>query len=1307
MRGVTIDLARGSDTAIDPRVAPNGTIARAENVRVDKLGRLVTRSGYTSLGTGLQMSATNMVPLDLHDVDGTLVCLGNASATAQGGIRHAYRYMGASNVQGPWRRELMGDDNLPAQLATASFGSWDIPAADNVRILMSEVGATHTGTVGASADVNTSDVAVTADGVYVAMVSQGRLINPFARVSVVETASGRIAFYDDLAAAAESNPRVLAIGQVFYIFSQIGTVLNCRTLNMAAATPALSAATAVAGMTTAPGPYDVSNYAGSTDFLLAFATATGYTVRRYTSAVALVVSNNVVSLANAPVSVAGQLGHNISVVCVRAGTGVEWRSHNPATGAVVLGPTNLDPAALVYVWVSVTAEEAAGGGSVFVRFLSESPARVVNAARVTVSSGAVLALSKRQDNTRPVTKAVVAVSPDNNDSTPFAWQTLGIGVPAPYGLVQCSDAPGVDSRLCATVLDGAAKVTFSADTTFQQSAIVRVSGTTQYYTSLIGKDPRDGTFRAYLVAFELFSGKRRQGVTSAGVLYLAGGNAVQYDKRMVGEVGFDIAPSIRSATAGGGGSLTLLGTYTYQAVYRAVMANGEAIQSAPSAPVTGTLTGGNQSFFLNITCPYASWIFGTAGTQHVSAFLDIYRTEAGGSIPRFEQSIAMLSNTNFGVSINVTSSAADSVVQGGSPLYTQGADGSVSGRLPLGLAGPARLIAESDGKLLLAGLERDTDIRLSIEQRPGEAIGFVNDDLFFVQNPEAITALVAGEDGRRFIFGRSNIRELIGQGPNAAGVGDIAEPVEIDSRVGCVDWRSVVKTELGVMFQGSATASRPSLYLLPRGGSSAVDIGKGIEDVLKLFPVVTSATRHDEEQLVTFTLQSSDGTDGRIVHLDMRNSGMGKNGWQGRWFVDRVAAFEAEQAPAVVEEFSVTIPAIVTAGTFSFDAPRGRRVGDRIIVVMSTGGLSSSLTAPAGWSLIQNVATTTSVDRIYELLINTQALTGVTGDTITVAGGAPIAAQIGSCVVLRVFLVRGAHASAPSEVGSGTSATTATPTSPTLTPTWGNAFNLWISACTSEAAPALGNIVPTLLQGNSLTVHRAQPTSYEHTELVASTSGTLVVGTTGDFTQALGTAWRQLRTTSQGPLTWTLSNANVSRHSLIAVRPLAGSGTPIRASVQFNGRLVVCNSTDVLESDPDAISDQGGVQIEPYIELADIYPMGIGGAGRHLGVTFVGQLLGICALTPLYSYDNGRNWTAGRTYRLSPANGWQIGQTVRVQWTPKRRKIEGVRVRFVVSREDGIAVPAGPLTQGLAFNQAVLWFEDLAGPSRNDYKRTQ
>lgn len=1258
MRAVDIDLARGSDQSIDPRVAPQGTVARALNCRIDKLGRLVPRNGYVSLGTTVHAGAgaqQTLVPFDLHNVDGELVALGNNSAANQTGIRAAYRYVG--NTQGVWRTEM------DAAGANSAADLLALPAADQVSIALSEINAT-------AADENVADAAATADGAYVAMTCMERastVVRP--RLSIISAATGEVVAFTTRS-NGDSNPRLLAIGQVFYWFYQNGTTINVRTMNMALTSPVPSGATAVATVTSAaPAAYDVAPLVNGTDYLIAYPTATGYTWRRFNSANVQQTTTNVASLADAPVSICGGAAETVSVINVRAANGAELRTFNLATGVLAVGPTNLDTSGTVMVWVGLERFSPTQVYAVFYR--DASPETMF--ASIATTAAHVLTVQVSHIRVRPITKPLLV------DGNVFMWESLSNAAPAPYGLVACGVTGAVpDGALAAVALDGIAKVApFNAGTQGYKSAIVRGGTSTVYYAALIGLDPRDKAYRAYLMSFELFSGKRRQGVTSAGTLYLAGGTTTQFDKRVAYEVGFDTTPRIESLTQTIGGSLTLLGAYTFQLVFRCVAANGDVTQSAPSAPASLTLTGGNNSIDFNAALPFSARVNKINQANGVVSYIDVYRTEAGGSIPRLSKSVPYNGTLTFGALFAVNDGNADTVVQAGNTLYTQGADGSVSGRLPLGLASPCRFISEVDGKLVLGGLERDSQLHLSVESRPGEAAGFVNDDLFFIQNPERVTAVVAGDGGRRYIFGRSNIRELVGPGPNAAGVGDISEPVEIENRVGCTDWRGVVKTEHGVFFPSSALG-RPKIYLLPASGGGALDAGAGIEDVLTDYPVITSATRHDEEQLVTFTLQDTAGTDGRIVHLDLRTSGMGKGGWVGRWLVDRVTALEAAGRIEIVEEL-VDLRPFAAPSTITVNLPTGKRIGDRVLIVASAQGATTTLSTPTSYTLIGTTASAGSQVRVWERLLTTAS--GAQANTLTFTLGVS-----SSALCIRVWVLRGAHASQAAETVVLASASVTSHVLPTLTPTWGSANNLWFSVATADTAFPLSS-------GVQLPIWRVYPTSFERGAFSATTEG-------GNALASMDQAAcsRQLTAGSLATVTWTSGVGTPAGLVLIAVRPLAAAGTPVRASTQFRGRLVVCNSTDVLQSDPTATGDAGTIFVQPELELCDIYPMGTGGAGRHLAIVLILELLGFCVITPYVSYDNGVNWTALRSTSLHSAVGYAVGKVVRLSWTPKRRKVESVRVKFEIS-EDAAFGATGP-TAGAALLRCQLIFEDLVGASR-------
>jgi|SRR5262245_3299170 len=1260
-------MARGADATIDPRVAPQGTIVRVQNMRIDKLGRLVPRKGYVSLGTTVQSPAGSgpLVPHDLYTLEDSLICAGNHS-TQQTGTHALYKYQ--NQVGAVWRTEFGVESS---EDPSAAFRT--VPAADSIRIVSSALFA-------APSDIIVADCAALSDGTAVAIVYTSS-VSSTAIMDVINPTTGRI--IKRAGTASGTNPRVLAIGTVFYLFYQplAGTTIEVRTLTTTTQADISAATTVATGTSAAPLFYDVANYEGTTDYLLAFPTGTGYSWTRRSSAHAVVTGPTaVVSLANAPVSICGSTGENISVLNVRTTSGAELRTFNFSTAALAVGPTNLDTSGNVMDWVGLCRFSAT---EVYFAMHTTAPAIRVYKGRATIAAHTRTS-DPDSHNTRPASKPLMV------NSEVFMWEALGSLEPAPYGLTRCSaTTTALSEFLSGVALDGAARVTYSATTIGYVSQIAKGSGP-NYYAALVSLDPRDKTYRANLLEFGLNTGRRRQGVQVGGSLLIAGGTTIQWDGKVSAEIGFETAPRIISQTAQLAGGLTLLGAYTYQCVFRSVASNGDVSQSAPSAPSSATLTGGNQGFVLVVSNAYSARRYNTNAAQGSAVFVDMYRTEAGGSIPRLIRSVDATAFSGYGAQVTITDTATDATQQTGVALYTQGADGSVSGRLPLGMASPGTLIAESNGRVFVGGTERRQEVHFSIEGRPGEPPGFVNDNLFFVKNQLPVTAVVAGDGGRRYIFSAQNVRELVGEGPNAAGVGEISEPVEIENRVGAVDWRSVCKTEHGVFFQSSALGE-PKIYLLPAAGGGAIDAGRGIQDLLTLYPVVTSATRHDEDQLLTFTLQNNAGTDGRIVHLDLETSGMGPGGWQGMWLVDRLQELEATQFPEVIEQRIDLFPFVAAGGTVTVQLPRGKRIGDMTILSIAAQGTSvggqaigTPTSASGTWTVLVGSAADSPFGRVatFSQFATSSAISNNQTASFTVATA--------TVVQVKVWLIRGANNTLPEcSVQSYTSLSTAALA--TLTPSWGAAATLWLSHCESDlvfSVPNTGQIVPLIGQ---------PPIGFGGTQDRPHT----IPGNAATVSVETMSAFSQQNVASLSGLSWILTSSTSGIASMVAVRPQTtlAAGTPCRSSVAYQGRLVVCNSTLVLQSSPTVLGDISNRFVETEWESADFYPMGAGGAGRHLWVSILGEVLGPADIVVLLSYDGGFTWTELRKARLIPAFTLPSGGEFRMRWVPKRRKIERVRVRVTSNENNSAGTPNGA-SLSVAYMKLSLGFEDLIGPVR-------
>lgn len=1248
MRPVAIDPARGADTSIDPRVAPMGSIARVENFRVDKAGRLVLRNAYASLGGAVRDTvSSNVRPLDLHNVDGRLLALGNHDA-AQTGIRALYKYV-PDNAR-PWVAE--------SYLAPALTADWSLMSvASRVRQVSSANDAAET-------DIAMTDCAVSDDGLYLAQVTS-RSGTVEGQITIVHLPSNTV-IWQQTSIGRDRN-RVLYSNGLFHVYGWTSgtTTIATGTLNPASTSYGLGVAlaTSITTAAAAPGNFDVALYEGTNDHLIVFATASGYTWIRRTPGVGTVSTANVTSLALAPVSICGATGENIHVLNVRTTSGAELRSFDPTSGALAVGPTNLDTSGQVMVWVGLSRISAT---LLACSFLDSSSLQQLSMKRVSQVAHTTSLQAARQRCfavTKPRVVAGVIVQ----------WIVPGLDVQRNYVLVDWgiqTTSTSTDAQPIAVAQQGGAKQS-------QSSAVeawcpqVAVFGT-RTFAGLVSFDPRDKTYRGIVVSADVCSSDRRQGVAVGGVLYLAGGVITSADNRFASELGFMNAVNI-TLTPNLGGSKTLLGTYVVHVIVRNVAAGGLVTQSAPSAPKTITLAGGNNRITIGVQELMSRKGRGVADALGATVYYDVYCTEAGGSIPRLTQSVRHSTISTPGSAQTIQEDTADSVTQSGAPMYTQGADGSVSGRLPLTIPSPGELVAESDGKIIVGALQSANQLQLSLEGRPGETQGFVNDDLYYVTNPEPLTAIVAGTDGRRYLFSATTVRELLGAGPNAAGIGELSEPVLLSNVMGAKDWRSVVQTEMGILFQNA----NERLCLLPLGGGQPMDISEGISELLLAFPIVTSASRIEHEKLVSFTLQSRDGLDGRLLHLDLRSSGMGKSGWRGCWIIDRVAAFEATQFPEIIEERFVVFTS-VTASPVSYPLPRGLRIGDRVVQI-SCLDASVSLTPALLFSI--SVATSGGVTQyVHERRITNAAdLTAMSVATTTASIGSLPAA--GMAAVFKLYVIRGSDVAVAGEAATATHSAQSSFALATLTPTWGAAKNLWLTG---------GQTTTDFLDAGNPNF-RVPPAGFaRHTR-----QGFTAVGFPTN--QSLDTAFatRQFEGASLSGLSWTMSTSLTGLSMLYACKPATGAGTPLRASVGYQGRLVVCNDTQVVQNDGATFADFGSLAIKGEWESADIYPMGAGGHGRHLLVQILGEILGYCQIYTALSYDGGVNWVAQRDFRLAPVTGAAIGSVQTLQFVPSRRKVEGVRLRIVVA-DDGVSA-TGP-TPGFALNQVTLWFEDLAGP---------
>lgn len=133
-------------------------------------------------------------------------------------------------------------------------------------------------------------------------------------------------------------------------------------------------------------------------------------------------------------------------------------------------------------------------------------------------------------------------------------------------------------------------------------------------------------------------------------------------------------------------------------------------------------------------------------------------------------------------------------------------------------------------------------------------------------------------------------------------------------------------------------------------------------------------------------------------------------------------------------------------------------VGDLLIMMWSFNGLGIQPSAPAGWTSIYSILTFGATRVLYKI-----AVSGDSGSAVTVTKAAAI---YGAVRVYRIAAGSFFSSQAPA-IASATGSSNA-PNSPSLTPSWGTAKNLWLSLC---AYADLGVLISYPLSDNQSAVH--------------------------------------------------------------------------------------------------------------------------------------------------------------------------------------------------------------------------------------------
>jgi hypothetical protein len=654
--------------------------------------------------------------------------------------------------------------------------------------------------------------------------------------------------FDNLALAGRARVSCLALGTRFVVVYQVGTTLTAYDFDIPASgtatvSPQLSTYT-VGTLTSSSAFWDICPDSTGANWYLVFQNGAA-TIRADRFAAGATVSN-----ANTTTACTG----TVPVTAYHNSTGLWIGYHdNPGvTGAVTfrVAQSNLSGfvAAAVVITTSVNAS---------VPLIGPNPAVAAGALAVCRSSSAVAVGAVA---TRPATLTsssstlgadIAGVSPL---SKPTAQGQLWVMTGAPQTNCRYQRAVLISSPTLG--LNNSPELvmpeTERANTAYMPNAnpdmfateAVLPSGNAVFIVPELLQRSASGSFpdaiQLALVEYQpscthkdAISGS---GVVVAGQPVEAPGQGATRDTVNGGsfELGFVERPYVISATAqnSASGVLTLSATYSWVFVIEWADALGRRHRSAPSAPVTVTLAGAEDA--VDFVLSMAQITQRVALTNYGRPRIVAYRTLANQPDVYYRETtpndgVGVLGSLSYSRTCGNNAAETDALIAQNERVYTDGGVRETS------MAPACRYLCESEDRVWCGGLWDPRVIQASKIIVPGEPLQFTDDLAFQAVIPDEVTGL-AYLDGNVIAFCEQAIYVVSGDGPNDQGAGSFSPPRAICRDLGCIDYRSIVETSVGVFFQ-----STRGIYLLPRGLGNPVFVGMAIQDIMS--PQVSGFSR--------------------------------------------------------------------------------------------------------------------------------------------------------------------------------------------------------------------------------------------------------------------------------------------------------------------------------------------------------------------------------------------------------------------------------------------------------------------------------
>lgn len=564
-----IPFAGGLQGHIDPRLLPDGALADAVNVELDREGRFVGRARYQAIASTVYGSGT-FVGYDLFSVGDRLFALGDRRGN--GFPTDVFEYV--TGAAAAW----VPSDSSPA--------NHRLPRATRLR----EVGRPPD----VSGGVSNMSVSALTGVVLLAYNNDDPDGVDLGYLHAFQPALDRTLFFDELITTSDNvclKLKALALSDRFLI---VGTNLAADRIGVRRFIPASDEASVAVSTSLYSGLGAITVFAtckveGSDEFVVVANCAGTLITRRFNSTGVLQVPSGGayanITAAATHLSVYAHASDNHVVVGYEVSGVLRVQTYNLSTGATI------DSAVVQLTGVTVGEFHVLrGGGSLAYIVASGADSNAEDSVYLgsfSVGSAAATATSARMMVDAQLTSTVLL----HNSELIFACR-YGSTVTEPTRATNVlvsgiADASGATSGRLQPLAVKDLEIASSPGIHLPDIALD--SSTSRYYWGNAALNPDlDGS--PQVTEFALGLAERRQVAIHGNHVYIAGGLPMVFDLRFLCESGFTERPRIISLTGGTSGSLLAGATYKYRLHEEAVDAQGDLHLGPPSEIEEVTLT---------------------------------------------------------------------------------------------------------------------------------------------------------------------------------------------------------------------------------------------------------------------------------------------------------------------------------------------------------------------------------------------------------------------------------------------------------------------------------------------------------------------------------------------------------------------------------------------------------------------------------------------------------------------------------------------------------------------------------------------